>query len=331
MLLRGNFADGWREYEWRRKQKIWRDGRFEGPEWKGEAVAGKRVFLYTEQGLGDAIQFARFARSVAEFGAEVSVGAPPRLDRLLRGLDAKVVIVRDGERLPDYDLHLPLMSVPLILGTTEATIPADVPYLAADPARVAIWGDRLRPEGGGLRVGFRWAGGSTFVGESHRSTTFERWRPVLETPNICWYSLQTEDRAAEFSRISTVAIRDLSAQLTDFTETAAVIANLDLVITTDTAVAHLAGALGRPVWIALKHVADWRWLLDREDSPWYPTARLFRQRRAGDWDEVIARIAAELDHLAASRREQPLRQPGRGMPGRGLFNVFGNRRGRPIV
>jgi hypothetical protein len=191
---------------------------------------------------------------------------------------------------------------------------------------VARWEERLRQDGEGLRVGFRWGGSSTFVEEHHRSTAFERWRPVLETRGVRWYSLQTDDRANESSQLSTVAMRDLSAQLTDFTETAAVIANLDLVITTDTSVAHLAGALGRPVWIAIKHVPDWRWLVEREDSPWYPSARLFRQRRAGDWDEVFHRIAAELDQLAAGRPEPPLRQRGGAIAGDGLFNLFGNRR-----
>jgi hypothetical protein len=233
--------------------------------------------------------------------------------------------------VPDYDLHLPLLSVPFALGTNAETIPAEVPYLAADSAGVAKWRERLRQDGETLRVGFRWAGSSTFVDEHHRSTAFERWRPVLETAGVRWYSLQTEDRAAEFSRLPGASLRDLSAQLTDFTETAAVIANLDLVITTDTSVAHLAGALGKPVWIALKHVPDWRWLLDREDSPWYPTARLFRQRRAGEWDEVIARIAAELARLVADRREQPARQRRQDVAGGGLFGLFGNRRDRPVI
>lgn len=301
LLLLGNYAVGWPEYEWRRKQKNRGAPRYQGPEWRGEPLAGKRIFLYAEQGFGDAIQFARYASVLGALGAKVSIGAPRGLDRLLRGLAGDPVIVPHGERVPEHEVHLPLLSVPFVLGAAGESIPGDSPYISADPARAAYWNEQLRGDGALLRVGFRWAGSSTFVDEHHRSTDFPRWRPLLETAGVRWYSLQTEARAAEVSLLAGTGIEDLSGLLTDFAETAAIIANLDLVITTDTAVAHLAGAMGKPVWIALKWVPDWRWLLDRDDSPWYRTARLFRQRRLGDWDDPIARIAAELAKLVAGR------------------------------
>lgn len=305
LLLRGRFAEGWREYEWRRKQNNWRDGSYKGREWSGEDIAGKRIFLYSEQGLGDAIQFARFARAVSRLGAEVRLGARPRLERLLQRLDGEAIIVRDGERVPDFDLHLPLMSVPLVLGFDPDKTPAEVPYLAAEPALVERWASRL--PSATLRVGVAWQGNQHWQGDDRtRSVPLRAFAPLARVPGVMLVSLQKEAGLEQLANlpagvwVETLG-SDFDAGPDAFVDTASVMMHLDLVVTSDTAVAHLAGALGRPVWIALRHVPEWRWMLDREDSPWYPTARLFRQRAPGDWDEVFVRIAGELARFATNK------------------------------
>jgi Glycosyltransferase family 9 (heptosyltransferase) len=201
------------------------------------------------------------------------------------------------------------MSLPFVLGITNETIRAEAHYLAADPMAVQRWRSELG-DAPGLKVGINWAGTPSFKGERHRSTTLERWRPVWDVAGIRWFSLRVGERTDDLLLVPSVSVRDLSPLLTDFNATAAVITNLDLVITTDTSVAHLAGALGRPVWIALRHIPDWRWMLEQETSPWYPTARLFRQQAPGDWDEVFQRIAAELAQLVGSRSARGARRGG---------------------
>ncbi len=305
LLLLGNFAKGWPEYEWRRRQRTWRDERYRGPEWAGEEVAGKRVFLYCEQGLGDTLQFARFARCVAKLGAEVIVGARPRLEGLLERLAGGAKIVRDGERVPDFDLHLPLMSVPSVLGFDPNRVPAERPYLSAEPALIDRWSSRLPPAA--FRVGIAWQGNESWRGgDQARSIPLSAFAPLGRVPGVTLISLQKNAGVEQLAELPAgMAVEtlgaDFDARPDAFIDTAAVMSNLDLIVTSDTAVAHLAGALGRPVWIALRHVPEWRWMLDRDDSPWYPTARLFRQRVAGDWGEVSARIAVELGRLVENK------------------------------
>jgi tetratricopeptide (TPR) repeat protein len=302
LLLLGRFGEGWHEHEWRRRRKSWVERQFAGPEWAGEDIRGKRVLLYTEQGMGDTIQFARFARLVAQRGANIILEVQPRLTGLLQTLEPDVVIVRRGSELPEFDCHLPLMSVPSILGFEPERSRTAVPYLSADPIRIAHWASRL--PAGGFRVGIVWQGNASGPIDKGRSIPLRAFAPLGRIPGVKLFSLQKgagKEQVADLPlgmSIETLGT-DFDTGTEAFLDTAAILMNLDLIVTSDTAVAHLAGALGRPVWIVLKHVPDWRWMMGREDSPWYPTVRLFRQGRAGDWDKVFARIATELAALAA--------------------------------
>jgi tetratricopeptide (TPR) repeat protein len=311
LLINGDHAEGWREYEWRWKGGTWEKitpREFIQPLWQGEDIAHKTLLVHAEQGHGDTLQFVRLIPMLAQRCKRVVLEARSQLVALLRRAGLPATIVAKGEQLPDFDFHLPLLSAPAVLGTTEATIPTDVPYLSAEPARVAGWGDKIGTERG-LKVGLVWAGNPKHKNDRNRSIAVEQLQPMLAVPGVRWFSLQVGERAGDLRRLSPGAVADLSSRLTDFAETAAAIANLDLVVTVDTAVAHLAGALGRPVWVLLPFAPDWRWLLGREDSPWYPTARLFRQCRPGDWDEVFARIAAELASARMGRTGEPLLIP----------------------
>ena len=305
LLLRlGSFEAGWREFEWRRKKDSWLQRKLAGQEWTGEAPTGKRIFLYSEAGLGDTIQFARFARSVADAGGKVTLEVQPVLAGLLRSLPG-VTVIPAGEQLPQFDFHLPLMSVPFVRGTTIASIPADVPYLAADPARIERWSKRLPRDR--FKVGIVWQGNPYPNIDSGRSIPLRAFAPLSAIPGVSLISLQKNEGVTQLAGLPagmTVETLgdDFDAGPDAFLDSAAVMMNLDLVVTSDTAMAHLAGALGRPVWIALKHVPDWRFMMDRADTPWYPTARLFRQNRRDDWDDVFARIAAELSRVASEGR-----------------------------
>ena len=299
-LLTGQFEQGFANYEWRWKRAgtVARD--FAQPQWRGKDLTGKIILLHAEQGFGDIIQFVRYAPMVAARGATVILEGPDALLPLLSDIEGVTALVSRGAPLPPFDLHCPLMSLPLAFGTTLATVPAAVPYLRVPPASAEKWRGRL-PRSGLPRVGLVWSGTATHKNDHNRSLPLERLAPLLAMPRIQFVSLQRELRDADVPALATFpALLRLEAYLTDFADTAAVIAELDLVIAVDTAVAHLAGALGKPVWILLAHVQDWRWLLDREDSPWYQSARLFRQPRIGDWDSVIARLAGELDRELAS-------------------------------
>jgi tetratricopeptide (TPR) repeat protein len=295
-LLMGDFARGWEQFEWRWRLPARHQARreFREPQWTGaEPIAGRTLLLHAELGLGDTLQFCRFATEVARRGARVVLEAQAPLVPLLRTLEGVEVLVARGDPLPSFDLHCPLMSLPLALRTELATIPAHVPYLAGDPARVAAWRERLGPARG-PRVGLAWSG-SQGLRNDKRSATLAAVLPLARA-GIEWVSLQKEVPAADAALLAAhPEIRDVSAALGDFAETAALAGLLDLVVTVDTSVAHVPGALGKPVWILLPHVPhDWRWLLDREDSVWYPTARLFRQPAPGDWASVVRRVDAEL-------------------------------------
>jgi tetratricopeptide (TPR) repeat protein len=299
-LLTGQFEQGFANYEWRWKRAgtVARD--FAQPQWRGEDLTGKIILLHAEQGFGDIIQFVRYAPMVAARGATVILEGPDALLQLLSGIEGVTALVSRGAPLPPFDLHCPLMSLPLAFGTTLATVPAALPYLRVPPASSEKWQGRL-PRSGLPRVGLVWSGTATHKNDHNRSFPLERLAPLLAKPGMQFVSLQRELRDADAPALAAFpALLRLETDLADFADTAAVIAELDLVIAVDTAVAHLAGALGKPVWILLAHVQDWRWLLDREDSPWYPSARLFRQPQIGDWDSVIGRLAGELDRELAS-------------------------------
>jgi tetratricopeptide (TPR) repeat protein len=305
LLVRlGRFESGWREYEWRRRREAWDERHFKGPEWT-EASTAKRVLLYAEQGLGDTIQFARFARALAESGREVVLEVQPPLKGLLSSLSG-VTVVRKGEPLPPFDAHVPLMSLPHVLGATEADLAARIPYLAADPARTESWRARL-PADGSFKVGIAWQGNPAAAGDKGRSIPLRAFAPLGRIPGVSLFGLQKNDGIEQLASLPegmmvNVLGDDFDRGADAFLDTAAVMMNLDLVVTSDTAIVHLAGALARPVWMPLKPAPDWRWMAQREDTPWYPTARLFRQLRRSCWDDVFARMASELTQLAGRKQ-----------------------------
>jgi tetratricopeptide (TPR) repeat protein len=296
-LTLGDFG-GWKQYEWR-----WQTGTFAGsrrqpgaPLWLGDApLHGKRILLHAEQGFGDTIQFIRYAPLLAARGAKVLCEVQRELLPLLAGLDA-IEAIAEGEPLSGFDLHCPLLSLPLAFGTTAETIPASVPYLSAPADRVAFWRDRL-PKG--PRAGFVWSGSPSHKNDANRSIPLAALAELFESPPLGCFSLQKELRAADGEVLRDLPnLVHLGDQLRDFADTAAVVSLLDVVVSVDTAVAHLAGAMGRPVVILLPHAADFRWMRQREDTPWYPTARLIRQPCFGDWGSAIARLAGELRIVA---------------------------------
>ncbi len=312
LLRRGDFAEGWAEAEWRaHRARGERD--YAGPEWTGaEDIAGKTVFVDWEQGYGDTLQYCRYARLIKARGARVVMSVQSELVSLLSSLGPGVEIIGVNRRTPPaFDFHIPLMSLPFIFKTDLTNIPAKVPYLRPAPRALAQWRKKLGPKRR-PRVGLAWRSGfhpdrpQFWHANQRRDIPFTDMAAV-NLPVVEFFSLQKGDLAeSELGRMRetywpTPNFRNLSAGLRTFAETAAVIANLDLVITVDTAVAHLAGALGAPVWVLLPSVPDWRWLLGRDDSPWYPTMRLFRQTRRGDWPEVIARVRGELAREFAAR------------------------------
>ena len=317
LLLRaGRFAEGWQEYEWRRRTDSWIARALPGPEWSGGDPDAKRLLFYSEQGLGDTIQFCRFACSIAAMGKEVVLEVQPPLSGLLGSLEG-VTVVRSGETLPEYDAELPLMSLPHLLGVTPETLSGKFPYLFAEPARVKAWAERLRT--GQFRVGIVWQGKRTADIDSGRSIPLRAFAPLCRIPGLTLISLQKDDGVEQLADLPAgMKVETLGAEFDSgadaFLDTAAVMMNLDLVISSDTAAAHLAGALGRPVWIVLKEVPDWRWMLDRDDTTWYPTARLFRQARRGDWGEVFDRIAGELARTVAGKAK-PENPSSAGRPG----------------
>lgn len=309
-LALGEFAAGWEKFEWR-----WRNTPnkqlppdFAAQLWTGQAPAGKTIVLYAEHGQGDAIQFCRLAQAVAERGATVVLAVHPSLKNLLTGLAGATQVLAQGEAMPSYDYHCPLMSLPSVLGITQDTIPATLPYLRADPVRVQDWARRLGPRTGRLRVGLTWAGEARpepdeIAMNRRRSIAFARLAPLLDVSGVEFHSVQKGRTAQNELQQSPQQrqVGDLSAGFSDFSETAALLENLDLLISVDTAVAHLAGALGKPVWLLNRFDTCWRWQLERSDTPWYPGAmRIFRQPTTGDWDTVMAEVRQALLTLSAS-------------------------------
>ena len=297
LLAAGKYLQGWQEYEWRfLKSNPVATRDFPQPRWDGSALQGRTILLHAEQGFGDTFQFVRYVHLLAQKGGRVILECQvPALKRLLHSLEGVAEIVVAGEPLPPFDCHLPLMSLPLLFGTTLETIPAHIPYLAAEPADVDVWRQRLGPVNA-FRVGLVWFAKQSQVLNRKRSCRLELFAPLLAVPGVELFSLQIGLGAEQLTECGAdFSIKDLTGHITDFADTAGFIANLDLVITIDTAVAHLAGALGARTWVILPHVAEWRWLSQREDSPWYPTMRLFRQPRAGDWPALMASVAEALD------------------------------------
>jgi tetratricopeptide (TPR) repeat protein len=299
-LLAGDFAEGWRKYEWRWLTKDVKPHGLTLPLWDGEDLRGRTILLHCEQGLGDNIQCVRFARLVKEKRGTVLLSCPPSLARLFKDVAGIDGIFPYGRHLAGYDVHAPMMSLPGLFQTTLDTIPADVPYLRSDPAGVAVWRDRLAGHRG-LRVGIVWRSGPAHEGYRKRSITAAQFTEFLNIPGLAVVSLQKDGTVGEIETLGNIAgpFFDASPFLDDLSDTASAIANLDLVITVDTAVCHLAGALAVPVWTLIPFAHDWRWLLQREDSPWYPTMRLFGQPKIGDWQSVLGRVRDELALLTA--------------------------------
>jgi hypothetical protein len=275
---------------------------FRQPLWTGGDIAGRILLLHAEQGLGDTLQFCRYAPLVARRCGKVYLEVPRALLRLLRqslGAENLEVIPRLADfpatqALPRTDYHCPLLSLPRVFGTSLVDVPADIPYLAADAAQAAAWSQRLA-DLPGRKVGLVWAGLPQYADDAHRSLPLAQLAPLGGVVGVTFISLQTGAAAVQAGAVPPgMTLHDASAGLGDFADTAALIAALDLVISVDTAAAHLAGALGRPVWLLNRFDTDWRWMTDRADSPWYPAMRIFRQPRRGDWDSVISQIRAEL-------------------------------------
>jgi tetratricopeptide (TPR) repeat protein len=301
LLYLGHFTGGWAEYEWRWRTKEFAPRPFPQPRWNGTGLAGKTILLHAEQGLGDTLHFIRYASLVKERGGTVLVECQPSLLRLLARCPGIDRLVAAGTPLPPFDVHAPLLSLPLVFGTTLEKVPADVPYLIADPILEQGWRDELSMSGG-FKVGIAWQGNPQHKKDRQRSLPLVKLAPLAQVPGIRLISLQKGPGTEQLRDArEQLPVIDLGSRLDEasgpFMDTAAVMKNLDLVITTDTATAHLAGALGVPVWVALPFAPDWRWQADRADSPWYPTMRLFRQPRPGDWEDVVCRMTEALRQL----------------------------------
>ncbi|OAF18397.1 hypothetical protein AXW67_04520 [Bradyrhizobium neotropicale] len=299
LLLAGQFDEGWREYEWRWKQdrKKSQLRGFRQPLWSGGDIGDRVLLVHAEQGLGDTLQFCRFVPAIAA-GRRVVLEVQRPLVPLLAGLPGIEGIVALGDPLPSFDLYCPLLSLPRVLGTTLETIPQQASYLRADPQRVAAWRQRVR-QLNGPRVGLVWAGNQAMSGDRRRSIPLERFSELADLPGVSFVSLQ-KGPATSQSPPPGLSLHDWTDDLHDFGETAALIEALDLVISVDTAVVHLAGALGCPVWLLNRFDRCWRWLLNRDDSPWYPTLRQFRQPQPGDWLSVLKDVRAELEKYELS-------------------------------
>ncbi len=310
LLQMGQFEAGWRKYEWRWERNRIKAGRrtFAQPLWLGDfSIDGKTILLHAEQGLGDTLQFCRYAALVSKLGAKVVLEVPPELMRLMRTLDGVDQLIEAGQALPPFDCHCPLLSLPLAFSTGEHSIPSATPYLFADPDAARQWHERIdTPADTRLKVGLVWAGGNRpHVAElrkndARRSIAFEQLAPLLDVPDVRFFSLQKGAAAQQLAASERCArVEDYTEDLDDFADTAALVANLDLVISVDTSTAHLAGALDKPVWILNRFDTCWRWMLERSDTPWYPSARLFRQPALGDWDSVMLHARDALAALSA--------------------------------
>ena len=301
LLTIGDFRRGFEEYEWRwRRTGMPAHGRGR-PLWLGEyPLGGRTILLHAEQGLGDTIQFARYVPLLARTGAKIVLEVQPQLKALLRQIEGVGAVVARGEPLPSFDVHCPLGSLPLVLKTEPATIPAEVPYLRADDARIAKWRPRLEALGR-PRIAVAWSGNVQHMNDRNRSIPLSALAPLWSVGSVRFLAVQRDLRSGDAELLADEPhVAQIGTELDDFADTAAVLALVDLVITVDTSVAHLAGAMGRPVWILVPFSPDWRWTLSGESSRWYATARLFRQPSLGDWDSVIDRLRSELQGFSRS-------------------------------
>jgi tetratricopeptide (TPR) repeat protein len=307
LLLRGEWAEGWEEYEWRFRIPSAAPlmPATTRPQWDGAPLPDSTLLLIADQGFGDVIQFARYLPWAGQICSDIAIACGTEVRSLLRQIAPTARQVLHWDDAPDYAAFCPLSGLPRLAGTRIDNVPAPIPYLRADPARVAQWAERLNglvPHGL-RRVGVIWAGRPTHNNDRNRSARLADIRPLAEVAGIALLALQkgpkSEQAGAWYGRAPLI---NIAAEIKDYDDTMAILDNLDLLVTVDTSVAHLAGAMDRPVWIMLAHAPDWRWLLQRTDTPWYPSARLFRQNRARRWDEVVQAIAAELGASISSAR-----------------------------
>jgi TPR repeat/Glycosyltransferase family 9 (heptosyltransferase) len=299
LLARGELQEGWIRHEWRRYLPTSPD-LHPKQRWEGQPIEGRTMVLLEEQGLGDTIQFVRYAALAAARAARVIVVCHQSLFRLMALVPGVDQVVPCGQPVKHFDFHLPMMSLPFLFKTQLETIPAIVPYIQVPTAEKARWRKRLG-EGRGMKVGLVWAGNPEFQRDRERSISPALLAPLQRVQSdggVTFYSLQKGPVSPHAAGKPPMPVIDLADELVDMADTAAVISALDLVITVDSAVAHLAGALGRPVWVLLMAPANWRWLLDRDDSPWYPTMKLFRQEKRQKWEPVMRRVARELGEVA---------------------------------
>jgi hypothetical protein len=305
-LRRGDFATGWEEYEARIiavPGVLPRRG-FAQRQWYGDTdLAGRSILLHAEQGHGDAIQFLRYVPMIAALGARVMLEVHRPLVPLAATIPGVVELHQLNEPLPHFDLHCPLMSLPLALGTDLTSIPAEIPYLSVPRERLARWRRRLGPRQR-MRIGIAWSGNPDYADDHKRSIPLADFTRILDRPECELHVIQNDVRASDKPVLEGLAhLTDHSTLFGDFADTAALISLLDLVIAVDTSVAHLAGAIGWPTWLLLPHLSDWRWLTEREDSPWYPTMWLFRQETEGDWAGVLDRVAQQLSAMLAEAHD----------------------------
>lgn len=307
LLLTGRFEEGWPHQEWRWKARELglTKMNFPQPMWSGstslttggDLLDGKRIFLHAEQGFGDAIQFVRYVPEVIARGGRVILAVQKELIELMRTIPGIEQIVTDGDTFPPFDVHCAMLSLPVVLKTRLDTIPANIPYLHADPARVEAWRVKLdRPKDSRMKVGLVWAGSATHKNDRNRSIGLSQLAPLAGVRGVRFISLQKGEGSRQ-PPPDGMEIEHYGDDLRDFSDSAGLIANLDLLITVDTAPAHLAGAMGKPVWTFIPHIPDWRWMLERTDSPWYPTMKLYRQPATGDWRTPIAKAAADLQRM----------------------------------
>jgi hypothetical protein len=274
---------------------------FSEPAWDGNNQPGKTILLRAEQGFGDVFQFVRYAPMVRARCGKIVLECQAELADLMRGVKGVDVVAVRNQGLPHFDFHAALLDLPRLLGTTLTSIPADVPYLSAEPARVEKWTKIFAGDPPGMRVGLCWSGSPSFANNNARSLFLRDMDPLADLSGVTFVSMQKGAAAPQVAD-STLRLKVIDHKPPlDFNETAAMLASLDLVITVDTSVAHLAGALGRPVWVLLAFAPDWRWMLNRPDSPWYPTMRLFRQSNPKEWGPVVDAVAGELSKLTAQR------------------------------
>lgn len=296
-LLAGRLEGGWPEFEWR-----WRMGHlpprpFVQPQWTGEPGEGRTLLLHGDHGLGDSIQFGRYVPLAAARGWRVILEVPTPLARLMAGLQGAAAVIAHGEALPPFDRHLPLMSAARVFATGLATIPAEIPYLRAGLKDIVRWRDRLAPLPRPW-IGLVWAGNPEVTADPRRSIPLERFAALAGAREMSLISLQKgQSASAALAPPGGLRIHDWTAELADFADTASLVAALDLVISVDTSVAHLAGALGKLVWLLNRFDTCWRWMLGRADSPWYPTMRIFRQPAPGDWDAVLRAVRTEIGKM----------------------------------